>query len=179
MSIYVQTSLLCFRSLPVVWRSIPICSKAAPQTYSTRVESKFQWLCYAALLKTCAIYAHEIVNKMCLTDTWADFAVHANGQSDWPTDGSDELAVLGQSLDSVDHCRWTHWLKQDYCCMLNYQLSSHWYVMKPITTPICCHSRLLCSRFACSTHIMLTLCSMPVIAFYAQNNIMPTQSVQP
>ena len=36
-------------------------------------------LCYAALLKKCAIYAHEIVK----TDTGLIFAVHANGQSDW------------------------------------------------------------------------------------------------
>ena len=43
-------------------------------------------LCYATLLKKCAIYAHEIVklySKMCLTDTGLIFAVHANGQSDW------------------------------------------------------------------------------------------------
>ena len=41
---------------------------------------------------------------MCLTDTGLIFAVD---NQTGPADGSDELAVLGQSLDSVVHCCWT------------------------------------------------------------------------
>ena len=105
---------------------------------------------------------------------WADFysARKWSIRLDWLM-AVDEVAVLGQSLDSVVHCRWTRWLKQDYYCMLNYPLSSHWHVMKPITTPICCHSRLLYSRFARGTHIMFTLCSVPAIAYYAHNYACP------
>ena len=46
---------------------------------------------------------------MCLTDTGLIFAVHAKFETvnqTGPADCSDELAVLGQSLDSVVHCRW-------------------------------------------------------------------------
>ena len=57
---------------------------------------------YAAL--QCAIYAHELCSKMCLTDR-ADFCgVHKrsiNGGQIGLADGSNELAVLGKSLDSV------------------------------------------------------------------------------
>ena len=86
---------------------------------------------------------------------------------------ANELAALGQSLESVVHCCWTCWLTQSYYCMLNYPLSSHWHMKKPITTPICCHSRSLCSRFARGTHIMLALCSMSDVAYYAQHYAHP------
>ena len=61
----------------------------------------------------CAVYVHEIVklcSEMCLANTIDNgvglsvliFVVHANGRSAiGPADGSDELAVLGKSLDSV------------------------------------------------------------------------------
>ena len=72
----------------------------------------YQCLCYAALLKKCDTYAHEIVklcSKMCLTDhdTGLIFACSTRKRPIrldrliGRADGIDELAVLGQSLDSV------------------------------------------------------------------------------
>ena len=59
--------------------------------------------CYAALLKKCVNYAHEIVKlcaKMCLTDT--GLILQCTQTVDQiAADSSDELAVLGQSLNSV------------------------------------------------------------------------------
>ena len=64
-----------------------VACEEIPCSLFSRVEPiVLKVLCYAALLKKCAIYAHEIVklcSKMCLTDTGLIFAVHANGQSDW------------------------------------------------------------------------------------------------
>ena len=138
-----------------------------------------KWLCYAALLKKCAIYAHEIVklcSKMCLTDTGLIFIVHANSQSDWTgwwqwwagCTGSVTRFSCSLSLDSLTETGLLLHAK-----LINYPLSSHWHVTESITTPICCHSRSLCSRFSRGTHIMLALCSMPAIAYYAQNYARP------
>ena len=53
-------------------------------------------------------------------------------------------------------------------------LDHHWHVTKSVTTPICHHSRSLYAHaLPRGTHIMPTLCSMPDIAYYAQNYACP------
>ena len=124
--------------------------------------SRFWCLCYAALLKKCAIYAHEIVklcSKMCLTDTGLIFAVHANSRSDWTgwwqrwagCTGSVTRFSCSLSLDSLT--------ETGLLLHAKLPLSSHWHMTKPITTPISCHSRLSCSLFAC-TLILCPHCAL-------------------